>query len=95
VVVDVTTFRLAAGADEGEFLAVDRRWQTELVPNRDGFVRRTTARRSGAWVVITLWATEAHAVSFETDTTGHEVRKAFEATVAAESLRTARFDTLD
>jgi hypothetical protein len=95
VVIDVTTFRLAAGAAEDEFLALDRRWQTELVPNRDGFVRRTTARRAGDWVVITLWATEADALSFETDTAGHEVRRAFEAAVAPESVRTARFDTLD
>ena len=95
MVVDVTTFRLAAGADEDEFLAVDRRWQTELVPNRDGFVRRTTARRAGDWVVITLWATEADAVAFEADTAGHEVRRAFEALVDAESVRAARYDTLD
>jgi hypothetical protein len=95
VVVDVTTFRLAAGADEDGFLAVDRRWQTELVPNRDGFVRRTTARRAGQWVVITLWATETDAIAFEAETAGHEVRHAFEAAVDSESVRAARFDTLD
>ena len=72
MVVDVTTFRLVAGADLDEFLAADRRWQTELVPNRDGFLRRTTARRDTEWVVITLWATEADAVAFEADTAGHE-----------------------
>jgi len=95
VVVDVTTFRLAAGADEGEFLAADRRWQTELVPNRDGFLRRTTARRDGEWAVITLWSTEADIVAFEAATAGHEVRRAFEAKVAPESVRAARYDSLD
>jgi heme-degrading monooxygenase HmoA len=95
VVVDVTTFRLAAGAGEDEFLAVDRRWQTELVPNCDGFVRRTTARRAGDWAVITLWATEADAVAFETESAGHEVRRAFEAAIDSQSVRAARFDTLD
>ena len=95
MVVDITTFRLAAGADEGEFLAVDRRWQTELVPNRDGFLRRTTARRDAEWLVITLWATEADAVAFEADTAGHDVRRVFEPLLAAESRRAARYDTLD
>jgi heme-degrading monooxygenase HmoA len=95
VVVDVTTFRLAAGMDEDEFLAVDRRWQTELVPNRDGFVRRTTARRAGEWAVITLWATEADAAAFAAETAGHKVRRAFEAALDTQSVRTARFDTLD
>lgn len=95
MVIDITTFRLAAGADEGEFLAVDRRWQTELVPHRDGFLRRTTARRADAWVVVTLWATEANAAAFEADTAGHEVRRVFEALLFAESVHAARYDTLD
>jgi hypothetical protein len=95
VVVDVNTFRLVPGVDEDEFLAMDRRWQTELVPNRDGFVRRTTARRAGDWAVITLWATEVDAVTFEAETAGHEVRRAFEAAIDAQSVRAARFDTLD
>ncbi len=95
MVVDVTTFRLVDGAGEAEFLAADRRWQNELVPHRDGFLRRTTARRDGEWVVITLWATEAAAGTFEDDTRGHEVRRAFDHYVAAESRRAARYDTLD
>jgi hypothetical protein len=95
MVIDVTTFRLAAGTAEDDFLAADRRWQTELVPNRDGFVRRTTAHRDGAWTVITLWATEADAVGFEADTAAHEVRRAFDRHIAAESRRAVRYDTLD
>ena len=95
MVVDVNTFRLVPGVDEDEFLAMDRRWQTELVPNRDGFVRRTTARRAGDWAVITLWVTEVDAVTFEAETAGHEVRRAFEAAIDAQSVRAARFDTLD
>jgi hypothetical protein len=95
MVIDLTTFRLAPGTLEDDFLAADRRWQTELVPNRDGFVRRTTAHRDGEWVVITLWFTEADAVAFEADTAGHGVRQAFDQYVAAESRRVSRFDTLD
>jgi heme-degrading monooxygenase HmoA len=95
MVIDVRTFRLAAGVGEDAFLAVDRRWQTELVPHCDGFLRRTTARRGGEWVVVTLWATEADATAFEAASMGHEVRQAFEEFVAAESDRAARYDTLD
>jgi hypothetical protein len=95
MVIDVTTFRLAAGTAEDDFLVADRRWQTELVPNRDGFVRRTTANRDGGWLVITLWSTEADAVAFETDTAGHEARQAFDDHVAADSRRAVRYDTLD
>lgn len=95
MVVDVTTFRLAPGVGEEDFLAADRRWQNELVPHRDGFLRRTTAGRQGEWVVITLWATEVAAATFETDTRGHEVRQVFDRYVATESRRAARYDTLD
>jgi hypothetical protein len=95
MVIDVTTFRLAPGTSEEDFLAADRRWQTELVPNREGFVRRTTAHRDDEWVVITFWANEADAGSFEADTAGHEVRRAFDRHVVAESRRAARYDTLD
>jgi hypothetical protein len=95
MVIDVTTFRLASGVHEDDFLAADRRWQTELVPNRSGFVRRTTARRDGAWVVITLWASEADAGAFEAETAGHEVRSVFDEHVAGESRRALRYDTLD
>jgi heme-degrading monooxygenase HmoA len=95
MVIDVTTFRLTPGTAEDDFLAADRRWQTELVPNRPGFVRRTTAHRDGEWAVITLWSTEADAVAFEADTAGHEARQAFDQHVAAESRHAVRFDTLD
>ena len=94
-VVDVTTFRLRAGVSDDAFLALDKRLQTELVPNQPGFQRRTTARRGGAWVVVTLWGTEAHAATFESATAGHELRRAFGEHVEPDSLRSTRYDTLD
>ena len=62
-VVEVTQFRLADGVKDDAFLAHDRRLQTELFPNRPGFLRRTTARRDGDWVVVTLWSNEDDAAS--------------------------------
>ena len=57
-VVEITTFRLAEGVSDEAFLALDRRLQTELVPNQPGFLRRTTARHGDEWLVVTLWSTE-------------------------------------
>jgi hypothetical protein len=94
-VVEIMAFSLKPGVDADAFLASDKRVQTELVPNRAGFVRRTTARRDGSWLVVTLWASEAAAVAFDQETAGDDVRQAFEGHIEAASLRTKRFDTLD
>ncbi len=62
MIIEHHTFRLAAGVSDDAFLDADRRVQTELVPFRPGFVRRTTARSAdGTWLVETLWATAADA----------------------------------
>jgi heme-degrading monooxygenase HmoA len=94
-VVEVTTFRLRAGVPDDAFLALDKRLQTELVPNQPGFLRRTTARRGGAWVVVTLWGSEADAATFESATAGHELWRAFGDHIEPDSLRSTRYDTLD
>jgi hypothetical protein len=57
-IVEITVFHLVPDADEGSFLAADRRVQAELVPFAPGFIRRTAAREGVAWLVLTLWGTE-------------------------------------
>ncbi len=94
-VVEVTRFRLADGIDDDAFLTLDRRLQTELVPNRPGFLRRTTARRDGDWLVVTLWSSEGDASAFERDTATDPLVAEFARQVAPGSLKSARFDTLD
>jgi hypothetical protein len=94
-VVEVSRFRLADGVDDDTFLALDRRIQTELVPNRPGFLRRTTARRGGEWVVVTLWWSEDVASSFERASASDPLVTEFGRQVAPGSLLVARFDTLD
>ena len=64
-IVEITTFRLAEGVTDDAFLALDKRIQTELVPNQPGFLRRTTARHGDDWLVVTLWATDADAAAFQ------------------------------
>jgi hypothetical protein len=58
-VIETMTFRLAAGADEGAFLAADTRLQTDFAYQQPGLMRRTTARgvddRAGEWIVVDLW----------------------------------------
>lgn len=53
------TFRLLAGVDDAEFVAADKRVQTDFAYQQPGLVRRTTARGTGdqvgEWIIITLW----------------------------------------
>jgi len=95
VVVETATFALAPGVADDDFLVADRAVQTELVPTRHGFVRRTTARRDGRWLVVTLWATDEDAEDFERASGGDPVRARFESLIDLDTLERARYDTLD
>ncbi len=94
-IVEVTTFRLTDGASEEAFLALDRRVQTELVPNQPGFMRRTTARRGEDWVVVTLWFTEANAAAFDAVANNNPVQMEFDGHLEVGSVHSQRYDTLD
>jgi hypothetical protein len=94
-VVEVTTFRLAEGVSDGSFLALDKRVQTELVPNRPGFLRRTTARHGGEWLVVMLWGSEDDAAAFSRETEDDPLQVEFARSVEAGSLHSTRFETLD
>ena len=94
-VVEITMLRLAAGVSDGAFLAIDHRIQTQLVPNQPGFVRRTTARRGGEWLVVTLWASERDATAFERSVADDPLHLEFEHAAEAGTLHRARYLTLD
>jgi heme-degrading monooxygenase HmoA len=94
-IVEIVTFRLAAGMTEEAFLALDRRVQTELVPNQPGFMRRTTARHGDEWLVVTLWASEDAAGSFQRAAEGDPLQVAFEQAAEAGTFHLARYVTLD
>ena len=94
-VVEVTMFALRPGVEEAVFLALDRRVQTELVPNQPGFMRRTTARRQGSWMVVTLWSSEEAAAAFADAVEEEPVWLAFMDSIEPGSLVTRRVDTLD
>jgi heme-degrading monooxygenase HmoA len=94
-IVEVTTFRLAEGVSDESFLALDRRVQTELVPNQPGFLRRTTARHGDDWLVVTLWASEDDAAAFQRATEGDPLQVEFEQAAEAGTLHLTRYATLD
>lgn len=94
-VVEVTTFRLAEGVSDESFLALDKRLQTELVPNRSGFLRRTTARHGGDWLVVTLWWSEDDAAAFSRETENDPLQVEFARTIEAGTLHSTRYETLD
>jgi heme-degrading monooxygenase HmoA len=94
-VVEVTTFRLADGVSDESFLSLDRRVQTELVPNRAGFLRRTTARHGDDWVVVTLWASDDDAAAYQRAVDGDPLQAEFEHCLEAGTLHLTRYETLD
>lgn len=94
-IVEVTTFRLAEGVTDESFLALDRRLQTELVPNQPGFLRRTTARHGDNWLVVTLWSTEDAAGAFQRAVEAHPLQIEFERALEAGSFHLDRYATLD
>jgi heme-degrading monooxygenase HmoA len=94
-IVEITVFRLAEGVADQSFLDLDRRIQTELVPNQAGFIRRTTARHGEDWLVVTLWASDADAAAYQRAVAGHPVQAEFEDAVEAGTLHLTRYTTLD
>jgi heme-degrading monooxygenase HmoA len=94
-IVEITTFRLAEGVTDGSFLDLDRRIQTELVPNRPGFLRRTTARHGDDWAVVTLWASDDQAAAYQRAVAGEPLQAEFERAVEAGSFHLTRYTTLD
>jgi heme-degrading monooxygenase HmoA len=94
-IVEITTFRLADGVSDDAFLALDKRIQTELVPNQRGFLRRTTARHGEDWLVVTLWSSDADAAAFQRAAQGQPLQAEFEHAVEAGTLHLTRYTTLD
>ena len=94
-IVEVTTFRLAEGVTDASFLALDRRVQTELVPNQPGFMRRTTARHGDDWLVVTLWSTEDAAAAYERALEGQPLQAEFAGALEAGTFHLTRYTTLD
>jgi hypothetical protein len=95
-VIEIMTFRLRGAVDEAEFLAADRRVQTEFAYHQPGLLRRTTARGDdGEWVVIDLWRSEAEADACDQRWDQDPAAAAFMALVDRASVTTRRYRELD
>ena len=94
-IVEITTFRLAEGVTDESFLALDRRVQTELVPNRPASCagpRRATAT-TGSWSPCGPPTTPPPA--FQRAVEGDPLQAEFERAAEAGTLHLARYTTLD
>jgi hypothetical protein len=96
-IIDTLTFRCLPGVAASELLDVDRRVQTEFVPNLSGFFRRTTARAADGpgWIVVTLWESAAQAEAADERAASHDVVHAFSALMDPTTVVRARYLTLD
>lgn len=94
--IEIHTFKLAAGVDDAQFLEADYRVQTEVIPTHRGFARRTTARgEDQEWLVLTLWASVADADASARQAEDHEVAKVFKQLIDPSTVAVRRFETLD
>jgi hypothetical protein len=95
-VIETMTFRLVGSADEAEFLAADKRLQTDFAYQQPGLVRRTTARgNDGGWIVVDLWASDGDADACAARWDGDPIAQAFMALVDRASVDVRRYTTLD
>jgi hypothetical protein len=98
-VIETMTFRLAGGADEAAFLAVDKRLQSDFAYRQPGLIRRTTARgegdRAGEWIVVDLWWTAEHADACSDRWEDDPLAREFMSFVDRGSLDVRRYTDLD
>jgi hypothetical protein len=97
-VIEVLTFRLDSRTEEAEFLAADKRVQTEFFYHQPGLVRRTTARgEDGEWLVVSLWGSQANAdaAGSLSGSSSSPAVSDFVRLIDAGTVETRRYSTLD
>ena len=94
--IELVTFRLAAGADEAAVVAADHRVQTEFFYLQRGLARRTTARGTdGEWLVVTLWRSAADADAAALAAEADPAAQAFMRCIDPATYQTKRYTALD
>jgi len=95
-VVEVVTFRLAAGIEQDDFLVADKRAQTEFLYLQPGLLRRTTARGlDGEWLVVTLWVTGRDADAASVSARDDPATSLLTSLMDPSSVTNNRYDTLE
>ncbi len=96
MLMEITTFRLADGAGEEEFVAADKAVQEEFFHRQTGLVRRTAAcGAEGSWVVVTLWGSDEYADAAAEAAPGDPHWTAFTGLLDNATLDVRRYETLD
>lgn len=95
VVIELMQFRLLAGTHDKEFLAADRRLQTEFAYQQPGLLRRTTTRgQNGEWLVIDHWRTDRDADACAERWDQDPIAQSFMDLIDRSSVRVQRFWTV-
>jgi hypothetical protein len=95
-VIETLRFELRSGADEGAFLAADKRLQSAFAYHQSGLLRRTTARgEDSGWLVVSLWDSPASADAGDPLRADHEACRAFVSFIDRATLRSDRYQELD
>lgn len=95
-ILEVLTFRLAAGVDEDGFLRADRQAQTEFLYKQRGLLRRTTARgEGGEWLVVTVWGSAPDADASAMTSHDDAAVARLDSFLDPSSVTTKRYHTLD
>jgi hypothetical protein len=98
--IEIDTFRLAAGADPSDeavqaFLAADAAAQERFAYQQPGFVRRTTAfSGDGRWAVITQWESRDAADLAKGAAFDSEVMVAFDTHIDPATRKLDRFQPI-
>jgi hypothetical protein len=88
-------FHLSSEAAVDEFLAADRRLQTEFAYLQPGLLRRTTVRsEQGDWLVLDFWRTATDADACAERWEQDPIAQAFMSLVDRTSVRVQRYSTL-
>lgn len=94
MIIEVSTFALADGADTDAFVAADAALQRDLMLHSPGLLRRTVGRNDVGWVAVTLWETLDDAVASEERVRSSAAGAAYLELVDASSVRGGRYEDL-
>ena len=93
-VIETTTFRLADGVDDANFLEADEQARTGFLYHQAGIIRATTAREDdGEWILVVLWASYEDAdAAAEVERVDPAMDRLTHMMVGAERRRYSTFD---
>ncbi len=94
--IEILTFALRSGVDDGRFIAVDARVQTEFAYHQPGLARRTTGRDGDRrWLVLQVWTNAEGATAGRTAFDASELGAEFTSLIDPDTVTRQCFEGLD